>query len=98
MLKNLIVILFLTPSFSWGDIYYKQIPQFLDDGFEIIFFDSNTIVYRDETVEIIETYVLQKKDELVTCYNTTYKEPLSYVNGLDVKCYPHTNQAIEKFD
>ena len=97
-MKTLLALLLLIPSLSWGDIYYKQIPQFLEEGFEIIFFDSNTIVKRDETIEIIETYILQKKDELVTCYNTTYKEPLSYVRGLDVKCYPHSNQAIEEID
>ena len=97
-MKLLIKILVLIPSLTWGDIYYKQIPQFLEEGFEIVFFDSNTMVKRDETVEIIETYILQKKDELVTCYNTTYKEPLSYVIGLDVKCYPHSNQAIEKIE
>jgi hypothetical protein len=97
-MKTLLALLLLLPSLSWGNIYYKQIPQFLEEGFEIVFFDSNTIVKRDETIEIIETYILQKKDELVTCYNTTYKEPLSYVNGLAVKCYPHINQAIEKFD
>lgn len=97
-MKKFLLLLLYIPSLSWGDMYYKQIPQFLDDGFEIIFFDSNTLVNRDETIEIIETYVLQKKDELITCYNTTYKEPLSYVNGLDVKCYPHSNQAIEKIE
>ena len=97
-MKFLLILLTFIPSLTWGDIYYKQIPQFLEEGFEIVFFDSNTIVKRDETIEIIETYILQKKDELVTCYNTTYKEPLSYVRGLDVKCYPHSNQAIEKID
>jgi hypothetical protein len=97
-MRLILILLFIIPSLSWGDIYYKQIPQFLEEGFEIVFFDSNTIVKRDETIEIIETYILQKKDELVTCYNTTYKEPLSYVRGLDVKCYPHSNQAIEKID
>ena len=97
-MKILLTLLLLIPSLSWGDMYYKQIPQFLEEDFEIIFFDSNTIDNRDETAEIIETYILQKKNELVTCYNTTYKEPLSHVNGLDVKCYPHSNQAIEKID
>lgn len=97
-MKKILLLLLYIPGLSWGAMYYKQIPQFLEEGFEIIFFDSNTTVKRDETLEIIETYILQKKDELITCYNTTYKEPLSYVNGLDVKCYPHSNQAIEKID
>lgn len=98
LIKILLTLLFLIHNFSWGDYYYKQIPQYLEEGFEIVFFDSNTIVKGDENIEIIESYILQKKDELVTCYNTTYKETLSYVNGLDVKCYPHGNQAIEKID
>ena len=97
-MKTLLTLLLLIPSLSWSDIYYKQIPQFLEEGFEIIFFDSNTIAKSDETLEIIETYILQKKDELVTCYNTTYKEPNSYINGLDVKCYPHSNDAIKKIE
>ena len=97
-MKLLITLLLLIPSLSWSDIYYKQIPQYLEEDFEIIFFDSNTIVKSDETIEIIENYILQKKDELVTCYNTTYKEPNSYINGLDVKCYPHSNDAIKKME
>ena len=97
-MKTLLALLLLIPSLTWGDMYYKQIPQFLEEGFEIVFFDSNTIVNRDEVAEIIETYILQKKNELVTCYNTTYKEPFLDVNGLDVKCYPHSNQAIEKIE
>ena len=96
-MKTLLTLLILIPSLSWGDMYYKQIPQFLDDGFDIINYDSHTID-RPSYTEIIEIFILQKKDELVTCYNTTYKEPLSYVNGLNVKCYPHSNQAIEKID
>ena len=97
-MKLLITLLLLIPSLSWSDIYYKQIPQYLEEDFEIIFFDSNTITNSDETLEIIETYVLQKKDQLVTCYNTTYKEPNSYINGLDVKCYPHSNNSIKKIE
>ena len=97
-MKTLLSLLLFIPNLSWGDYYYIQIPQYLEEGFEIVFFDSSTIVKDEETVEIIESYVLQKKDELITCYNTTYKEPLSHVNGLDVKCYPHGIQAIEKID
>lgn len=97
-MKFLLTLLLLIPSLSWADMYYKQIPQFLEEGYKIIFFDSNTIAKSDETIEIIESYVLQKKDELVTCYNTTYKEPLNYINGLDVKCYPHSNNALKKID
>ena len=96
-MKLLIKLLVLIPSLSWGDIYYKQIPQFLDDGFNIINYDSHTIEKLNYT-EIIEIFILQKKDELVSCYNTTYKEPLSYVNGLDVKCYPHNNNGVKKID
>ena len=97
-MKLILTLLLLIPSLSWGDVYYKQIPQYLEEDFEIIFFDSNTIVKSDETIEIIETYILQNKDELVTCYNTTDKEPNSYVNGLDVKCYLHSNDAIKKIE
>ena len=61
-MKTLITLLLLIPSLSWGDYYYIQIPQYLEEGFEIVFFDSSTIVKDEETIEIIESYVLQKKD------------------------------------
>jgi hypothetical protein len=96
-MKALLFIILFIPSLIWGDLYYKQIPQFLDDGFDIINYDSHTIE-RPSYTEIIEIFILQKKDQLVTCYNTTYKEPLSYVNGLDVKCYPHNNNGVKKID
>ena len=96
-MKILINLLLLIPSLSWGDYYHKQIPQYLLEDFEIIFYDSHT-VDRNSFTEVIEIYTLQRDWELVTCYNTALKDPVGDILGLSVKCYPHGNDAIEKIE
>ena len=92
-MKNLLAFLVMFPFLSFGDLYYKQIPQFLLEDYEIIFYDSHT-VERNIFTEIIEIYTLQRDWELVTCYNTTSKDPTGDILGLSVKCYPHDGKII----